>query len=235
TADGLLGVRIADDGKRAAMVEVNIETDFAAKNEKFIAFVARVLNQVFEAGNEDIGSLLATGLDTEREKLVQEIGENISVRRATFFQTDGFIASYIHTDKRKGTLIELTAANADLGKDLAMHVTAHDPVPLVVASQDLDRAIVAKEREIFVSQAAESGKPPEIVEKMVEGRVRKYLAEVSLVDQGFVKDPSQKVSALLSDAGVEVGRFVRFEVGEGIEVEEEDFAAEVAQQIKDAK
>lgn len=228
-ADGLLGLKVAADGKKAAMVEINIETDFAAKNEQFIAFVARVTDAIFEQGTDDIMAI--DGIDAERETLVQAIGENVSLRRAVYVDAgDGVISHYLHSDNRKGTLAVLTGGNAELGKDIAMHVTASSP--MVVNQSEVPEAAVAKEREIATGQAAESGKPPEIVEKMVEGKVRKFLAEVSLVDQPFVKDSNMKVSKLLKDAGAEVTRFVRFEVGEGIEVVTVDFADEVAAQLK---
>ena len=228
-AQGLLGLKVAADGKRAALVEVNIETDFAARNPKFIAFVDRVAAAALEAGAD--GAELAGAFADEREALVQEIGENINVRRAeTLAAETGCIGTYLHNDGRKGALVELSIDDAELGRDLAMHVTAHDPTPLVVRSADLDAATVAKEREIFVAQAADSGKPPNIVEKIVEGRVRKFLAEVSLVDQAFIKDGEQKVGNLLGAKGAEARRFARLEVGEGIAVAEEDFAAEVAAQ-----
>ena len=227
-ADGLLGLKVADDGKSAALVEINIETDFAAKNEKFIAFVERVTGAIFEQGSGDISVI--PGIDAERETLVQEIGENISLRRAEYVDAgDGVISSYLHTNQRQAALVVMTGGDSELGKDIAMHVTAI--APMVIAQGDVPEASVAKEREIATAQAAESGKPPEIVEKMVEGKVRKFLAEVSLMDQPFVKDGNIKVNKLLKDAGAEIKRFVRFEVGEGIEVEEVDFATEVAQQL----
>ncbi|MCZ6618793.1 MAG: translation elongation factor Ts [Gammaproteobacteria bacterium] len=233
TAHGLLGVKISTDGKRAAMVEINCETDFAAKNDKFVSFVDTALNGVFDRGDDDLEKLLADGLNAEREALVQQIGENITVRRVTFFGTDdGFITGYLHGDKRKAALVELSGKNNELGRDLAMHITAIGP--LVVASADVAQDLLAKEREIYLAQAQESGKPPEIIEKMVNGRVRKYLAEVSLLDQPFVKDGNVKVGALLASADVECRRFARFEVGEGIKVEKSDFAAEVAAQVKDS-
>ena len=228
-AQGLLGLKLAADGKRAALVEVNIETDFAARNPKFIAFVDRVAAAAVEAGAD--GAELAGAFAEERQALVQEIGENINVRRAETLATEtGRIGTYLHNDGRKGALVELSIDDAELGRDLAMHITAHDPTPLVVRSADLDAATVAKEREIFAAQAADSGKPPNIVEKIVEGRVRKFLAEVSLVDQAFIKDGEQKVGKLLGAKGAEARRFARLEVGEGIAVAEEDFAAEVAAQ-----
>ena len=231
TADGLLGVKVAADGKRGVVVEVNIETDFAAKNEKFIAFVGEVVEAVFAAGDDDLAAVMNAGLEARREALVQEIGENITVRRtAVFDSADGYVTSYLHGDNRKAVLVELDKKDDELGRDLAMHITAISP--MVVNSTDVPADVLAKEREIYTSQAAESGKPADIVEKMVEGRVRKYLAEVSLVDQPFVKDANVKVSQLLADRGNGCRRFVRFEVGEGIEVEEQDFAAEVAAQVK---
>lgn len=231
TADGLLGVKVAADGKRGAIVEVNVETDFAAKNEKFVAFVAEVLTAVYDAGSENAAEVAAGGLDASREALVQEIGENISVRRATCFVTDdGFVSSYLHGDNRKATLVELASSDPELGKDVAMHITAIGP--LVVASSQIPADVVAKEREIYTSQAQESGKPADIIEKMVAGRVRKYLAEVSLLEQPFVKDPATKVGQLIAGKGNECRRFIRFEVGEGIDVAAQDFAAEVAAQIK---
>ncbi|MEZ5558374.1 MAG: translation elongation factor Ts [Pseudomonadales bacterium] len=231
TADGLLGMKLSDDGRKAALVEVNIETDFAAKNEKFVEYVKQVVDTVFDSGETDVAKLLEGPLGSKRESLVQEIGENISVRRAAFVSSeDGRIYSYLHGDNRKGALVELSGGNEELGRDLAMHVTAINP--MVVKGSDVSADVLAKEREIYTSQAAESGKPADIVEKMVEGRVRKFLAEVSLVDQAFVKDANVKISKLLADQGADCRRFVRFEVGEGIEKEAQDFAAEVAAQIK---
>jgi elongation factor Ts len=231
TADGLLGIKVSDDGSKGALVEVNIETDFAAKNEKFIAYVDDVLNAFFDTGTDDVAAVMTGELDAKREALVQEIGENITVRRAACFETaDGFITSYVHVDNRKAVLVELDKEDEELGRDIAMHITAINP--MVVTSAEVPDDVLAKEREIYSSQAAESGKPADIVEKMVEGRVRKFLAEVSLVDQPFVKDGNLKVSQLLKDKGNACRRFVRFEVGEGIEVEAQDFAAEVAAQVK---
>lgn len=230
TANGLLGIKVADDGSRGAIVEINIETDFAAKNEKFIAFVAKVTEQLFASADGDLAALSAGELNAERETLVQEIGENITIRRGEVLTSAaGGISQYMHGDQRRGALVDLTVANAELGRDVAMHVVAINP--MVVRSEDVAPEVLEKEREIFASQAADSGKPEEIVVKMVEGRVKKFLAEVSLLDQPFVKDGDIKVSKLLADAGAEVASFVRYEVGEGIEVEEMDFAAEVAAQV----
>ena len=230
TANGLLGIKVADDGSRGAIVEINIETDFAAKNEKFIAFVAKVTQQLFDSADADLAALSAGDLNAERETLVQEIGENITIRRGEVLTSEtGGISQYMHGDQRRGALVNLTAANGEVGRDVAMHVVAINP--MVVRSEDVAPEVLEKEREIFVSQAADSGKPEDIVVKMVEGRVKKFLAEVSLVDQPFVKDGDMKVGKLLANAGTEVAAFVRYEVGEGIEVEETDFAAEVAAQV----
>ena len=231
TAEGLLGIKLAADGSRGTLVEINIETDFAAKNEKFIALVEEITAALFEAETDDVATVMAGELDARRETLIQEIGENISVRRAVSFDSaDGYITSYLHGDNKKAVLVELDSADGGLGRDVAMHITAVSP--MVVQSSEVPADILAKEREIYSSQAAESGKPPEIVEKMIEGRVRKFLAEVSLLDQPFVKDSSVKIGKLLQDKGNACRRFVRFEVGEGIEVAVEDFAAEVAAQIQ---
>jgi elongation factor Ts len=229
TAEGLLGLRVADDGSSAVLVEVNIETDFAARNERFIAWVQRVADQAFEAGTDDVAALMAAGLESEREALVQEIGENISVRRIARV-TGARVAAYVHADNRKGALVGLSAGDEALGKDLAMHAVALNPK--VATPEALDPADIAKEREIYEAQAAESGKPAEIVAKMVEGRVNKYKAEVSMTEQPFVKDGNVKVKDLLKDAGATLETMIRFEVGEGIEKEETDFAAEVAAQVR---
>lgn len=229
-ANGLLGVLVSEDCSLGAIVEVNIETDFAAKNEKFIDFVSKVTETVFEASKS--GSVEEAPLELEalRESLIQEIGENIMVRRIKTINSENRgLGYYMHGDQRRGAVVELTGPNTELAKDLAMHVVATSP--MVVRPEDLPQEVLDKEREIYVSQAEESGKPADIVEKMVEGRIRKYVAEVSLLEQDFVKDPDKKVRDLLKSAGVDLVSFVRFEVGEGIEVEEEDFASEVAAQI----
>ena len=230
-AEGLLALRVADDCSRGTLVEVNIETDFAARNEKFAAFLDTVAEAAFEAGGSDVDALMAGALEAQREALVQEIGENVTVRRVvTFDSAGGHVGSYLHTDRRKGALVEVTGGGdlAELGRDLAMHVTA--AAPEVVKPDDLDAGFVAKEREILEAQVIDSGKPPEIAKKMVEGRLRKTLAELSLLEQPFVKEPKTKVGQLLSSAGATCSRFARYEVGEGIEKKSDDFAAEVAAQ-----
>ncbi len=226
-AEGLLGVVASADGERAAIVEINIETDFAAKNEKFVAFVAEAAERTLAEGAEG----LAEALESRRAELVAEIGENINVRRAARVEAPGgTVGVYLHQDSRQGALVGLTGGDADLARDLAMHVTAMRP--LVVAPADVPEATVARERAIFEAQAAESDKPANIVEKMVEGRVRKFLAESSLTEQPFVKDAQVRISKLLKQANATCTGFERFEVGEGVEKQEEDFAAEVAAQVE---
>ncbi len=181
-------MRVADDGSYAVLVEVNIETDFAARNEKFARIRrARARSSRSSKRTRDVGALLAGGLDAERETLVQEIGENVSVRRIALLEAPGgTIASYLHADNRKAALVAVIGGDDELRRDLAMHVTASKP--LVVSGADVAPEIVAKEREIFTAQAQDSGKPADIIAKMVEGRVRKFLAEISLLEQPFVKD-----------------------------------------------
>jgi|TARA_B110000977_G_scaffold197639_1_gene280686 elongation factor Ts len=223
-SDGLLSIKV--DGATGVIVEVNCETDFAARDENFIAFVKTVTDKVFDLGETDVEAL---GLETERENLVQKIGENISIRRAQVFKDEGTVVEYLHTNGRIGVMLSMEGGSDDLGKDVAMHIAAMNPT--VVSSEDAPADLVAKEREIYTAQAQDSGKPPEIVEKMIDGRIRKYLAEISLMEQAFVKDSDTKIGALLKKEGAVVNRFVRYEVGEGIEKEEEDFAAEVQRQL----
>jgi len=223
-SDGLLSIKV--DGGTGVIVEVNCETDFAARDDNFVAFVKTVTEKVFELGETNVEAL---GLETERENLVQKIGENISIRRAQVFKDEGTVVEYLHTNGRIGVMLSMEGGSKDLGKDVAMHIAAMNPT--VVSSEDAPADLVAKEREIYTAQAQDSGKPPEIVEKMIDGRIRKYLAEISLLEQVFVKDGDTKIGALLKKEGAAVNRFVRYEVGEGIEKEEEDFAAEVQKQL----
>lgn len=229
-AEGVVTTKMSDDGSFGIMVEVNSETDFAARDDNFLGFVGTVADQVFDSKESDVEKLLAAGLEATREALVQKIGENIGVRRAECkTAADGVVGSYVHGNSRIAVLVELKGGDVQLAKDVAMHVAAINPA--VVSPDQVDEQQIAKERDIFSAQAAESGKPPEIVEKMVEGRIRKYLAEVSLTEQPFVKDPDIKVGKLLKNSGASVVSFVRYEVGEGIEKEEVDFAEEVAAQL----
>ena len=230
TAEGLLGLATAQDRSRVVLVEVNIETDFAAKNAKFRDYVAQVTAVALNSGETDVARLLADGLETQRLSLVQEIGENITVRRVACLNAapGDFLGAYLHSDLRKGAIVHLRGGSTELAKDLALHITGSNPAPIVVRPDQVAAEVVAKEREIYTAQAAQSGKPEEIVARMVDGRVRKFLAEVSLLEQGFVKDPDTKVALLLSRAKAECQAFYRLEVGEGIERAASDFAAEVA-------
>jgi elongation factor Ts len=229
-ADGVVAIKTADDGSFATMVEVNSETDFVARDENFLGFVGAVVDKAFSQRINEIETLAADDIEDARQALVQKIGENISVRRVITHEVEGgVIGGYVHGNHRIAVLVSLKGGSEELARDVAMHVAAVNPQ--VVSPADMPEDVVAKEREIYAAQAADSGKPAEIVEKMIDGRVRKFLAENSLTEQAFVKDPDQTVGKLVSAAGAEVIRFTRFEVGEGIEVEKVDFAAEVAAQL----
>lgn len=230
-ADGVVSVRLADDGSYGVLVEVNSETDFAARDDGFLGFVAKVVDGAFTNKQTDVQQLMAGELESAREALVQKIGENIGVRRIALLDADaGVVGSYVHGNNRIGVLVALKGGDQDLARDVAMHVAAVNPQ--VVSADDMPEDLVAKEKEIFTAQAQDSGKPPEIIEKMIGGRIKKFLSENSLLEQAFVKDPDVTVGKLVSNAGAEVVSFVRFEVGEGIEVEKVDFADEVAAQLK---
>lgn len=230
-ADGVVATRIADDGSYGVLVEVNSETDFVARDDNFRAFVEKVVDAAFNARQTDVAALMDGELEQAREALVQKIGENISVRRIELLTADsGVIGAYVHGNNRIAVLVELKGGDQDLAKDVAMHVAAVNPQ--VVSPADMPQEVIAKEKEIYTAQAQDSGKPAEIVEKMIDGRIKKFLAENSLVEQPFVKDPDVTVGKLVSAAGAEVAAFSRFEVGEGIAVEKIDFADEVAAQLK---
>lgn len=229
-ADGVVAIRIAADGKSGVIGEVNSETDFVARDENFAGFVAQVMDKAVELQTDDVAAVAGDDVEEARQALVQKIGENISVRRiGVVSATDGVVGGYVHGNNRIAVLVELAGGDEELAKDVAMHVAAVNPA--VVSPADMPAELLQKEREIYAAQAADSGKPPEIVEKMIEGRVRKYLSENSLTEQAFVKDPDTTVGKLVKVAGATIARFTRFEVGEGIEVEKVDFAAEVAAQL----
>ena len=238
-AEGAIAVKVSDDGRRAAIVEVNCETDFVAKGDDFKAFADAVAACVLANDPADVAALmelpLAGGASQTvaeaRLELVTKIGENISVRRFSTVRTEGVAGVYLH-GSRIGVLVDLSGADAAVAKDIAMHVAASRPV--CVSADDVPAELIEKEKEIFAAQAAESGKPKEIIAKMVTGRVNKYLKEVTLLGQPFVKDPDQTVEKFLAAHGATVARFVRLEVGEGIEKKEEDFVAEVMAQAKGA-
>jgi elongation factor Ts len=228
-ADGVVAFR-AEDGY-GLVLEVNSETDFVARDAGFQGFVNTVLDAAYSAKQTDVAALMAGGLETERQELVQKIGENISPRRIDSVEAP-VVGGYVHSNSRIAVLVGLSGGSEELAKDVAMHVAAVNPA--VVNSDDMPTDLVAAEKEIFAAQARESGKPEEIIEKMIAGRVAKFLKESSLVDQPFVKDPDTTVGKLVKAEGAEVLSFIRFEVGEGIEVEEVDFAAEVAAQVQGA-
>jgi elongation factor Ts len=229
-ADGVVAIQTAADGSFGAMVEVNSETDFVARDENFMGFVNSVVGKAFGEQIGDIETLAGGETEDARQALVQKIGENISVRRVVNHRAnDGVIGGYVHGNNRIAVLVALKGGSEALARDVAMHVAAVNPQ--VVSPADMPEEQVAKEREIYAAQAQDSGKPPEIVEKMIDGRIRKFLAENSLTEQAFVKDPDTTVGKLVAAAGAEVVGFTRFEVGEGIEVEKVDFAAEVAAQL----
>ncbi len=239
-AEGRISVKSSADGKSAVVLEVNCETDFVAKNEDFIEFsdvVAQALltsdvSTIEEALalklKQDLGGELVGGnasIEENRKELIAKLGEKIDVRRfERYTSANGLVASYIH-GTRIGVLVELVGGDQVLGKDIAMHVAASKPV--CVDASGVSPELIAKEKEIYSAQAAESGKPANIVEKMVDGRVSKFLGEITLVGQPFVKDPDQTVGALLKSKGAVVARFTRLEVGEGIEKEDSNFADEV--------
>ena len=230
-ADGVVATRIADDGSYGVLIEVNSETDFVARDDNFRAFVEKVVDAAFNGRQTDVAALMDGELEQAREALVQKIGENISVRRVELLTADaGVIGAYLHGNNRIAVLVELKGGDQDLAKDVAMHVAAVNPQ--VVSPADMPQEVIAKEKEIYTAQAQDSGKPAEIVEKMIEGRIKKFLAENSLVEQPFVKDPDVTVGKLVAAAGAEVAAFSRFEVGEGIAVDKVDFADEVAAQLK---
>jgi elongation factor Ts len=229
-ADGVVATRVADDCSFGVLVEVNSETDFVARDENFLSFVSHVVDAAFTGKQSDVAVLMSGELESTREALVQKIGENISVRRIELMHSDsGVVGSYVHSNNRIAVLVELKGGDQDLARDVAMHVAAVNPQ--VVSAADMPEELVAKEKEIFVAQVQDSGKPAEIIEKMIGGRIKKFLAENSLTEQAFVKDPDITVGKLVARAGAAVVSFVRFEVGEGIDVEKVDFAQEVAAQL----
>lgn len=231
-ADGVVTVKVADDSSYAVVVEVNSETDFAARDAGFLAFVAKVVDQAFATKQTDVAALMSGELEAAREALVQKIGENIGVRRVQLVQ-GGVIGGYLHQNNRIAVLVQLEGGNTELAKEIAMHVAAVNPA--VVSADQMPSEIVEKEKEIIRAQPDMAGKPSEIVEKMMVGRINKFLKESSLNDQPFVKNPEVTVAKLAKDAGASVVSFTRFEVGEGIEKAVVDFAAEVAAQVQASK
>ncbi len=237
-AEGVIGVKVSDDAKTVVMADINCETDFVAKGDDFIGFANDVVNSLLVNNvnsDEDLQAMvLSTGIsvDETRRALIAKIGENITVRRfVKYTTTDGGQAAYLHGSKI-GVIVELAKNDAELGKDIAMHIAASKPA--CISAEQVSSDLVEKEKEIFLAQQEEKikGKPADIVEKMVSGRINKFLSEITLQGQAFIKDDSKTVGQLLKEKGNAVAKFARFEVGEGIEKKEEDFAAEVMAQVR---
>jgi len=228
-ADGVIRVKI--NNSKAFMVEINCETDFVAKDESFMEFSDNVLNTLCSRDFHEVEQLMKGDLQDKREKLIQKLGENIVVRR--MFRSDDsadHTGVYLHSNNKIACVTSLRGGNDEAAKNIAMHIAATDP--LAISPNDIPIEILEKEKEIFEAQSEDSGKPKDIVVKMVEGKIKKFLSEVSLTEQDFVKDPGVKIKSLLDENNAQVIQFKRFEVGEGIEVVETDFAAEVMSQIK---
>ena len=229
-ADGILVVSVNED--YATLVELNSETDFAAKDANFLSFGEKVKeyiskNKIFEAS-----ALKESSLEDDRKSLVQTIGENIQIRRVVTLEFDSSmnIGIYIHSDSKLGSLVVTKDGNDEIAKDIAMHVSAFNP--LCLSQDDIDKDVLEREKAIYQNQAQDSGKPQDIMDKMVDGKMKRFLSEVSLVSQNFVKDPDITVQEYLEKGGATIVEFARLKVGEGIEVETKDFAEEVAEQLK---
>lgn len=233
-AEGIVAIEL--DGLRGAICEVNCETDFVARDDSFVAFAKGVTHVVLAKGEMAMDALSALPLkdsnetvEQTREGLVSQLGENLQVRRTRVLTAETVLGSYLHGN-RIGVLVALKGGDEALAKDIAMHIAASKPS--AISGEDVDQAVIDREKEIFTAHAKESGKPADIIEKMIAGRLDKFLNEVSLLGQPFVKDPSVKVGKLLAERKAEVTEFVRFEVGEGIEKESSDFVAEVMAQAR---
>lgn len=229
-ADGILVVSVNED--YATLVELNSETDFAAKDANFLSFGEKVKeyiskNKIFEAS-----VLKESSLEDDRKALVQTIGENIQIRRVVTLEFDSTmnIGIYIHSDSKLGSLVVTKDGNDEIAKDIAMHVSAFNP--LCLSQDDIDKEVLEREKAIYQNQAQDSGKPQDIMDKMVDGKIKRFLSEVSLISQNFVKDPDITVQEYLEKGGATIVEFARLKVGEGIEVETKDFAEEVAEQLK---
>lgn len=237
-AEGIVDANVSEDGKIGALVEVNSETDFVAKNDEFKAFVADVAEQIVKTNPADVETLLGQESIKVAGKTVKEvltdkiatIGENLTIRRFARFESTGLVEKYIHGDGKIGVLVELENGNDELAKDICMQIAAARPEFLDRDAVPAER--VDKEMEILKAQAMNEGKPAEIAEKMVQGRIGKFYGEICLVEQQYVKNPDIKVKQLLQEKGAKVLGFARFEKGEGIEKKEENFAEEVMNQLK---
>lgn len=236
-AEGIVVIRTTEDNKSVVMLEINSETDFVARDTNFLSFADAVAKTALETKTQDVATLLTLPLlgqsvtvEEARKALVAKVGENINVRRLVISNSQAAsVGTYLHSN-RIGVLVELDNDNKELARDIAMHITASKPV--VISQEDVPSELVEKEKEIYSAQAQTSGKPQEIIEKMVSGRVKKYLDEISLLGQPFVKDPNIQVAALLGKNRAKVVSFTRFEVGEGIEKISEDFVEAVMSQVQ---
>jgi len=233
-ADGIVITKVASDGNYGVILEVNSETDFVARDESFLSFANDAVEAAFANKDADVPAILASGLEDQREKLVQKIGENINIRRVARLQfadaNEGIVESYVHSNNRIAVLISLRGGDESLAKDIAMHIAASKPE--CVSEDELSADLLEREKAIFIEQAKESGKPDDIIEKMIVGRMKKFVNEVTLYGQSFVKDPDMTVGALVKSKSSEVESFVRYEVGEGIEKKEDNFVEEVMAQAQ---
>lgn len=235
-AEGLITMEVSTDGKSAAISEINCETDFVAKEQQFIDFCQTLTQYALAENQDNIEAISAANIpgasntfDGQLRELVAKIGEKMAMRRVALLKTDASIGHYQH-GKRIGVLVEYQGGDEQLGKDLAMHIAASRPV--CINKDQVSKELLDKEKEIFTAQAKESGKPDNIIEKMIEGRLKKYVNEITLLGQAFVKNPDQSVEKLLQEKNAEVKNFIRFEVGEGIEKKTENFADEVMAQVR---
>ena len=229
-ADGVLRVHVGDE--YSTLIEINSETDFAAKDENFIKFADDVQKFISENKLTDIADIQASEVEDKRKALVQTIGENIQLRRLETieYSSEMNTGSYVHSDSKLGSIVVISGGNETLAKDIAMHVAAFNP--LCLSEADIDPEILEREKAIYMVQAEESGKPKEIMEKMIEGKLKRFLSEVSLLSQNFVKDPEVTIQNLLDSNNAKIESYTRLKVGEGIEVETKNFADEVAEQLK---
>jgi elongation factor Ts len=227
-ADGIIKVHVSKN--YATMVEINSETDFAAKDDSFIEFTRNIEGRLVEKKYLDVEDL-KKDVEEDRQKLVQSIGENIQIRRLVTqeFDSSKKVGTYLHSDKKLAAMVLLKEENDELGRDIAMHISAS--APLSISADGVDKKVLEREINIFESQARESGKDEKIMQKMVEGKIKRFLKEVTLLSQDFIKDPDTSISKLLENSDNEVISFERFKVGEGIEVSSKDFAEEVAEQL----
>lgn len=229
-ADGVLRVFVGDE--YSTLIEINSETDFAAKDENFIKFADDVQLYISKNRLSDVADLNESNIEDKRKTLVQTIGENIQLRRleTVDHSSEMYAGSYLHSDSKLGAIVVLSGGDKSLAKDIAMHVAAFNP--LCLSESDIDPQILEREKSIYMAQAEESGKPQEIMEKMIEGKLKRFLSEVSLLSQNFVKDPEVTIQNLLDSSNAKIESYVRLKVGEGIEVETKNFADEVAEQLK---